>query len=279
MSLVDKSRQFIPLSQLEGQRDRITIFDEHTHTNRSPDGIDHWKTVITAAKKSGLDGIANTEHDTVSKQQKMSELAEELGLLFIHGLELTTRYKNVFPHIIILNKERQILKELLKNIKVNPSEPLLPLALRAPLYALSVYPVAIALEELVEWLQDHPKTIAIAAHPSTGKPRKKSDSVISHFGKEMTSIRLSELEKFLEVIRGIEIINSQPDPELDKERLAFAQVNQLIVFGGSDAHQAEKVGDVVTWVEGKYQTSSDLIDALKTRPTGTAYRDDLLPSD
>jgi len=188
MSLVDKSRQFIPLSQLEGQRDRITIFDEHTHTNRSSDGIDHWKTDITAAKKSGLDGIANTEHDTVSKQQKMSELAEELGLLFIHGLELTARYKNVFPHIIILNKERQILKELLKNIKVNPSEPLLPLALRAPLYA-------------------------------------------------------------------------------------------LIVFGGSDAHQAEKVGDVVTWVEGKYQTSSDLIDALKTRPTGTAYRYNLLPSD
>ncbi len=278
MASVDKERQFIPLSALANLRDEITIFDEHTHTDRSPDGLDHWKKVIAAASDIHLDALANTEHDTVSKQMKMAALAKELGLLLIHGVEITTKYKNIFPHIVLFSKERKALKDLLSYVRFNPADLPLPMLIKAPLYALSVYPVAIALEELLDWLDDNKDTFAIAAHPSTGQPIKRGESLLSYTGKELTSITLTDLEKFIGRIKGIEIINSFPNPQLDQERLAFAIANELIVFGGSDAHEASKIGDVVTWIEGKYKTTEELLKAIKTKPTGTAYRDDLLPS-
>jgi predicted metal-dependent phosphoesterase TrpH len=254
-------------------RGAITVIDTHIHTNRSPDGMSHWKRVLQAMLSYRLDGGAITDHDTVSKQGKMAQLAGKLNLLHIYGVELTTVYKNRFPHIVLLSANRNILNALLKNSILHPSDMPIPLMLRKMCYAATIYTTAPKLEKVVEWLSDHPEVIAVAAHPRTEVDHNRS-FLRGLRADTLTSITLLELEKFVDVIQGIEVMNSLYNPHLDSLRLDFARKNNMLPFGGSDAHSAEGVGRIVTWFEGKYNNVVELLAALKTKPLGTAYRGD-----
>ncbi len=270
---IDVSRHHLPLSELDAQRKTITVLDLHLHTNRSPDGQSHWKDILPIALRHDLDGLAVTDHDTASKQKKMAELANQLGLLFIYGIELTCQYEGRFPHIVLLNAQQETLKDLLK-CRLHPADvSALPIFLRDALYAFSVYPVAPALEALVDWLKDHPEVLAIAAHPLL-KSKSKPTRFENLNGNSLTSLTLPQIEKFIGPIQGIEVMNALHDPRMDKERLAFAVTNGLIAVGGSDAHHAKDVGKVVTWLDGKYQNTTEVLEALRTQKTGTAYRED-----
>ena len=273
-SRIESDRHSIPLSSLDTQRAGITVFDPHIHTNFSPDGLSHWRTVLQSFVTKLLDAGAITDHDAVRKHKKMAQLAEKLNVLFISGVELTTSYKDRFPHIILLNAHRELLKDFLKNAVVTPSDVPMPLILRKLCYVATVYPYLPKLEAVVEWLSDHPDVLAVAAHPRTKKHWNRSP-MRGLDADTLTSITLSELEKFLLVIRGMEVINALPNGELDSRRLEFAKLHDMIPFGGSDAHHSNDVGNVVTWVEGKYQNVHGLLHALRTMPVGTAYADGL----
>lgn len=65
------------------------IIDLHTHSNCS-DGSMTPRELILHAKKQGVSAIALTDHDTVSGVTEAEKYAEQCGLEFIPGVEIST---------------------------------------------------------------------------------------------------------------------------------------------------------------------------------------------
>ncbi len=64
--------------------------DLHTHTKYSPDSKSRVRDVLSFAKKTGLDGIAITDHDSIKGYYAAIRVAKKLGLILIPGYELST---------------------------------------------------------------------------------------------------------------------------------------------------------------------------------------------
>jgi predicted metal-dependent phosphoesterase TrpH len=64
--------------------------DLHAHSSWS-DGSETVENVFRDAKKQGVDVLALTDHDTTRGWAEASEIAAELGIGFVPGIELTTR--------------------------------------------------------------------------------------------------------------------------------------------------------------------------------------------
>jgi len=82
--------------------------DIHVHTNHSDCGFSTVREVISTAKKRGLDGIAITDHNTMSAIKEAKKLADKEGLLLIPGEEISSTH----GHIIALNIKKTIKKGL-----------------------------------------------------------------------------------------------------------------------------------------------------------------------
>ena len=63
--------------------------DLHTHSTRS-DGLDTPSQLVTNAAKAGISVLALTDHDTVSGWDEARSKAQELGLGFVPGIEVTS---------------------------------------------------------------------------------------------------------------------------------------------------------------------------------------------
>ena len=66
------------------------LADLHIHTIYSYDGTAPIASVLTQAKKIGLDVIAITDHDEINGSLKALELATQYGVEVIPGIEITT---------------------------------------------------------------------------------------------------------------------------------------------------------------------------------------------
>ena len=64
--------------------------DLHAHSSWS-DGSETVENVFRDAKKQGVDVLALTDHDTTRGWAEASEIAAELGIGFVPGIEITTR--------------------------------------------------------------------------------------------------------------------------------------------------------------------------------------------
>ena len=69
--------------------------DLHVHTCYSPDAVTTLKEVVTYSKKRGLDGVAITDHDTLTGALKL----QNSDLTVIPGIEITTLH----GHLLALN--------------------------------------------------------------------------------------------------------------------------------------------------------------------------------
>jgi len=83
----------------------------HTHSKYS-DGSFTPKEVVRMAKEAGLSAIALTDHDTHAGIKEAKEEAEKLGIHFIPGVELSTKFKEgsfakTDIHILCLNFDLQ----------------------------------------------------------------------------------------------------------------------------------------------------------------------------
>lgn len=76
----------------------------HAHSAASHDGRDPVDVLVSQAEAIGLDGIAITDHDTLSSSLHAVELAEEQGLIGIPGMEITT----TAGHVLGLGIEQPI---------------------------------------------------------------------------------------------------------------------------------------------------------------------------
>ena len=77
-------------------------FDLHVHSNCS-DGRDEVKTILQAARRSGLAGLSITDHDTLKGSQKALQIIREerMNLILIPGAEVTTTE----GHLLVLGIE------------------------------------------------------------------------------------------------------------------------------------------------------------------------------
>jgi hypothetical protein len=75
--------------------------DLHVHTCYSYDAVTTLKEVVTHSKKRGLDGVAITDHDTLTGALK---LTQETKLIVIPGIEITA----LGGHVLALNVTRPI---------------------------------------------------------------------------------------------------------------------------------------------------------------------------
>jgi predicted metal-dependent phosphoesterase TrpH len=77
-------------------------FDLHVHSNYS-DGHDDVKTILKAARKRGLDGIAITDHDSLGGSRAARRIIKDLRLkmILIPGAEVTT----AAGHLLVLGVE------------------------------------------------------------------------------------------------------------------------------------------------------------------------------
>jgi hypothetical protein len=92
--------------------------DLHLHSTASDGGFTPTQ-VVEHAFEIGLTTIALTDHDTVEGVREAQTRAQELGLRFIPGIEMTSVDRNNEIHILgyFLNSEDQKLKEALKTSK------------------------------------------------------------------------------------------------------------------------------------------------------------------
>ncbi|GAA2825612.1 PHP domain-containing protein [Kribbella solani] len=73
--------------------------DLHTHSNRS-DGTDPVDVLIRHARQAGLDVIALTDHDTADGWPEARLAAEELGIGFVPGLEISCKLNGISVHLL-----------------------------------------------------------------------------------------------------------------------------------------------------------------------------------
>lgn len=82
--------------------------DLHVHTCYSYDATSSLREVIVCAKKSGLDGIAITDHDTLKGAKRALKLARRMEFKVIPGIEVTT----LQGHVLGLNITTSIPQDL-----------------------------------------------------------------------------------------------------------------------------------------------------------------------
>jgi len=73
--------------------------DLHTHTTAS-DGAYSPKELLKYAKKKGLETISITDHDTIKGYLNAVDIAEELGIELISGIENTVIWKGKEVHLL-----------------------------------------------------------------------------------------------------------------------------------------------------------------------------------
>jgi len=73
--------------------------DLHTHSNRS-DGTDPVDVLIAHAQQAGLDVIALTDHDTADGWADGRRAAEELGIGFVPGIEISCKLRGISVHLL-----------------------------------------------------------------------------------------------------------------------------------------------------------------------------------
>ncbi|HEY9166226.1 MAG TPA: PHP domain-containing protein [Candidatus Kryptonia bacterium] len=73
--------------------------DLHTHTNSS-DGALSVSELFRKVKNAAIDTLSVTDHDTVSALDESTKAASELGIEFVPGIEVTSRYKSFQLHFL-----------------------------------------------------------------------------------------------------------------------------------------------------------------------------------
>ncbi|MHD0316563.1 PHP domain-containing protein [Fusobacterium sp. THCT1E2] len=87
------------LSLLKDIEVRVMEVDMHIHTIAS-DGTFTPEEVVKRAKFLGMKSIAITDHDTVDGLEEGKKIADEVGIEFIQGIEISCNIDNLEVHIL-----------------------------------------------------------------------------------------------------------------------------------------------------------------------------------
>ncbi len=73
--------------------------DLHTHSTAS-DGTDEPADLIRRAAAAGLDVVALTDHDSAAGSDEARSAADEVGISFVPGMEISTKYADAGVHLL-----------------------------------------------------------------------------------------------------------------------------------------------------------------------------------
>lgn len=95
------------------------LIDLHIHSTAS-DGSFSPSEVVMLAKKQGLAALSLTDHDTLAGLAEAEEKAQEAGIEFIRGCELSAKFLDTDVHILGLYvpKEKALLQDLEKELAI-----------------------------------------------------------------------------------------------------------------------------------------------------------------
>jgi len=205
--------------------------DLHLHTNRgSSDSNLAPRDLVDRAKTIGIGAICITEHDNMWDLREMEDLARESGVLFLHGMEVTTD----MGHIGVFGLER---------------------------YVGGIYKLA----ELRR-VADAAGGILVANHPF----RYKLDPRFSFINPDREPIDVAHPEraaklKLFELVDAIEVLNGACSEDENVFALRVARELGLPEVAGSDSHSAQSVGCVSTLLDVQVRDERELIDAIRAK--------------
>ena len=75
------------------------VADLHTHTTHS-DGALKTQELLLRVKERGITTISITDHDSVAALGDAEKFSKEIGISFVPGIEITSRYKQAQLHIL-----------------------------------------------------------------------------------------------------------------------------------------------------------------------------------
>lgn len=250
-----------------------TQVDLHTHSTAS-DGQYAPAELAALAKKAGVGVLALTDHDTTAGLQEAAKAAQEVGIRFINGIELDTKYPGIDGRFHILGyginplhpalqsrctgyaEQRRARAERILHYLAERGIPLSFARIEAlakggvigrPHFARAMLEQGYitSIEEAFEKYLDTPEFQAIdrpKPHP------KEAIQMITQAGglavlAHPYQIKLGalDLETLLRELKsyglfGMECYYSTHTPQQTQTLLALAQTLELAVSGGSDFH-------------------------------------------
>ncbi len=193
--------------------------DMHVHTIFS-DGINTPEEIVRYAKKIGLDGIAITDHNTVSGFDRAAAEGKRIGIKVIKGEEVKVREKNItIGEFLVYFIEEKI----------------------HPINSIDKIP------EIVDLVKEQGGIIAVS-HPFSSRI---NISYVKNFLKNgwKGPHILNIIEEMNVKLDAIEVINGRTEKHLNEKSKKYAIEKKLIGISGSDAHRREEVGNFYTFSE------------------------------
>jgi predicted metal-dependent phosphoesterase TrpH len=77
----------------------LPLFDLHVHSTRS-DGLRSLMELAHMTRRSGLAGLAITDHDILPHPDRLSQASQQFGIELIPGIELSTRWREYRFHLL-----------------------------------------------------------------------------------------------------------------------------------------------------------------------------------
>lgn len=124
--------------------------DLHIHTTHSYDGTASVPAVLSRAKQIGLDVIAITDHDEIDGALEAMQLASQIGIEVIPGIEISTKEGDLLALNVTrrIERDRSLVETVLKvgewgGICIAPH----PMANGFGMHSLGSYPIMKALRD------------------------------------------------------------------------------------------------------------------------------------
>src|SRR5215210_9472540 len=97
---------------------REAVIDLHSHTTCS-DGSESPQSLISLACLRGACAIAITDHDTVAGLGEGREMAEQVGIEFVNGIEISAEFSPGTMHILgyYIDDRSRTLRSKLEELK------------------------------------------------------------------------------------------------------------------------------------------------------------------
>lgn len=278
--------------------DNEKLIDLHTHSTES-DGTLSPEELIKHAKEQGLSAIALTDHDAISGIEKARPVADELGLEFVPGVELSTDYQGQEVHILgyyIDTEQPEFLKQLKEFVDTREQRnEKMAVLLQQERFDITMDALTaenpdsvITRAHFARYLVEHgfvkDRETVFAKYLGDGckcyVPREKitpfeairliqlggglaffAHPVLCHMNHDRLRFFIKSLKEA--GLNGLEAIYSMNAPGDERNMIKFAEEFNLLISGGSDFHGSNKPQIQLGAGKGNLRIPYEILERIK----------------